>query len=174
MIQADWEVCTAFHGHECGSLMIGCRAVEYARELLGIQAASADEELVCVAENDACGVDAVQALLSCTVGKGNLIFRMTGKQAFSFYDRRSGKSVRLLTRGTPELDRAQRLEWLRNADCHDIFEVMTPLMPLPEKSRVFKTCTCSRCGERASEYYMHLEDGQLVCEDCRKPYGRWM
>ena len=45
---------------------------------------SEDEEVVCVTENDACGVDGIQAILSCTAGKGNLKFRDTGKMAFSF------------------------------------------------------------------------------------------
>ena len=172
MIQADWEACVRFHGHACGSLVIGCRAVEYARELLGIEAASVDEELVCIAENDACGVDAIQALFSCTIGKGNLIFHMTGKQAFTFYDRRSGKSVRLLIRATPDYNQEERLNWLINADCHAIFEVKKAKLPVPEEARIFKTCTCSQCGERAAENYMHLENGALLCADCWKPYGR--
>ena len=56
---------------------------------------AADEELVCVTENDACGVDAVQVITGCTMGKGNLLYRGTGKMAFSFYCRNSGASVRL-------------------------------------------------------------------------------
>ena len=63
---------------------MGYQASLYAMELLGVSGRAQDEELVCVTENDACGVDAVQAVLGCTVGKGNLIFRMTGKQAFNF------------------------------------------------------------------------------------------
>ena len=37
---------------------------------------SADEDVVCIAENDACGVDAIQVLLGCSVGKGNLLFNL--------------------------------------------------------------------------------------------------
>ena len=40
------------------------------------------------AENDACSVDAIQVVLGCSVGKGNLLFHMRGKQAYSFYERR--------------------------------------------------------------------------------------
>ena len=92
-----WEKAAAFHGHVCGGLTIGYKAALYAIELLGITF-SPDEELVCVAENDACGCDAIQAILGCSIGKGNLLFHMTGKQAFSFYNRKTGRSVRLVLR----------------------------------------------------------------------------
>ena len=58
--------------------------------------------MVCISENDACGVDAIQVLLGCSVGKGNLLFHMRGKQAFSFYNRKTGKSVRLVLKEKPE------------------------------------------------------------------------
>ena len=81
MTQTDWERCVAFHGHECGGLTIGYKAAQYAAKLLELKF-SADEQVVCIAENDACGVDAIQVMLGCSVGKGNLLFHMTGKQAF--------------------------------------------------------------------------------------------
>ena len=65
-----WEKAVAFHGHECGGLTIGYKAALYAIELLDIQF-SDDEQIVCVTENDACGVDAIQAILGCSAGKGN-------------------------------------------------------------------------------------------------------
>ena len=95
-----WEKAVAFHGHVCGGLMIGYKASLYAIELLGLTF-SDGEQVVCVAENDACGVDAVQAVLGCSVGKGNLLFHMRGKQAFSFYCRGTGQSVRLVLRPKP-------------------------------------------------------------------------
>ena len=39
---------------------------------------AADEEIVAIVENDACGVDALQCVTGCTFGKGNLIFRDYG------------------------------------------------------------------------------------------------
>ena len=80
----DWEKCVAFHGHACGGLTIGYKAAQYAARLLDLPDCT-DEETVCISENDACGVDAIQVLLGCSIGKGNLLFHMTGKQAFSFY-----------------------------------------------------------------------------------------
>ena len=79
----------AFHGHACGGLTIGFQAARYGMELLELDF-SADEDVVCITENDACGVDAIQVLLGCSVGKGNLLFHLRGKQAFSFYNRKTG------------------------------------------------------------------------------------
>lgn len=78
-----WNKCVAFHGHECPGLTIGYRAALYAIELLGLTF-SDDEQVVCISENDACGCDAIQVILGCSIGKGNFLFHMTGKQAFSF------------------------------------------------------------------------------------------
>lgn len=86
----NWETCVQFHGHACGGLTIGYKAACYAAELLELSF-SGDEQVVCIAENDACGVDAIQALLGCSIGKGNLLFHMRGKQAFSFYNRAHGQ-----------------------------------------------------------------------------------
>ena len=75
--KALWEKAAAFHGHVCPGLTIGYRAALYAIELLELTF-SEDEQVVCITENDACGVDAIQAILGCSVGKGNLLFHMTG------------------------------------------------------------------------------------------------
>lgn len=57
----------AFHGHECGGLTIGYKAALYAIRLLELtpgdeekySCISDDEQVVCIAENDACGIDAI-------------------------------------------------------------------------------------------------------------------
>ena len=49
----------------------GLKAIESVR--------AEDEELVSIAENDACGVDALRCVTGCTFGKGNLIFRDYGR-----------------------------------------------------------------------------------------------
>ena len=54
-----WADCAEFHGHECGGLTIGYKAALYAIKLLNIGCAE-DEEVVCISENDACGVDAIE------------------------------------------------------------------------------------------------------------------
>ncbi len=168
-----WEKAAAFHGHECPGLAIGVKACEAATKVMGI-GTSKDEEVVCVAENDSCSVDAIQALLSCTVGKGNLLYRGTGKQAFSFFERKSGKKLRVcmkpnLNKG---MDRAQWKEYLLNAPVEEIFAFSEPKYSLPEQARIFNTLVCEVCGEGAPEPKMHLQDGKTVCEDCFKRYDR--
>jgi formylmethanofuran dehydrogenase subunit E len=59
-----------FHGHSCPGLAIGYRMTKAGLAFL-TGSRSADEELVAIVENDACGVDALQMLSGCTFGKGN-------------------------------------------------------------------------------------------------------
>ncbi len=171
--RAIWEKCVAFHGHECGGLAIGYKAALYASELMNI-AFSADEQLVCVAENDACGVDAIQVILGCSVGKGNLLFHMTGKQAFSFYDRSSGKSVRLVLKPKPQgMKKGESLSYYLNRPAEELFEVKTVKISLPEKERIFDSYVCDCCGETTASNWIRLQDGKKVCIDCYTDYDRF-
>ena len=100
---------------------------------------SGDEQLVCIAENDACGIDAIQALLGCSVGKGNLLFHMRGKQAFSFYNRTTGKSVRLVLRDRPEgMTREESFDYFQAQEPADLFDVKPATIALPEKAKLLK------------------------------------
>ena len=67
-----WKKCAEFHGHVCGGLAIGFKAALYATDLLGLNF-SGDEEVVCVTETDACGVDAIQVILVAIVVKGKAL-----------------------------------------------------------------------------------------------------
>ncbi|MBC7325745.1 MAG: formylmethanofuran dehydrogenase, partial [Moorella sp. (in: Bacteria)] len=97
--KTDWERAVEFHGHSCPGLATGYRVARIAlRELARSRAQ--DEELVAVVENDACGVDAVQVLTGCTLGKGNLLYRDYGKHVFTFICRNSGKAVRIAVKGS--------------------------------------------------------------------------
>lgn len=168
-----WEKAVAFHGHECGGLTIGWKASLYAIELLGLTF-SKDEDVVCVTENDACGVDAIQAILGCSVGKGNLLFHMRGKQAFSFYERSSGKSVRLVLRARPEgMTRAESFAWLQAQAPEALFDVKETAVVLPERAHLFHSHPCAVCGEETGENWLRVADGRLVCLDCCAKYDRF-
>ncbi len=172
MNQESWNKAVEFHGHECPGLAIGVRASEIAMELLGV-GISKDEELVCVTENDACGVDGVQVLTGCSMGKGNLIYRGTGKQAFSFFERKSGKKVRLVLKPfAGEMSRPERQAFILTAPAEEVFSVGEPKFDLPEQARLFTTVTCELCGEGAPEHKMRLQEGKTVCLDCFKSYDR--
>lgn len=176
-MQTEWEKCVAFHGHECGGLMIGYKAVLFARELLNLdkESFSADEELVCITENDACGVDAVQVLLGCSAGKGNLLYHLQGKHAFSFYKRKSGEAVRIVLKPLPEgITRGNSLAYYREKAPSELFDVKTPSLALPEEAIRFVSKACELCGEMTAENYLRLQEGKIVCSDCFKKYGRFV
>ena len=171
--QQLWDTCVAFHGHACGGLTIGYKAAVYAMELLGLTHAE-DEAVVCIAENDACGVDAIQVILGCTAGKGNLLFHLRGKQAFSFYERNSGRSVRLVLKPTPDFpDKERKFRYLQDTPAAALFDKKETVLSLPERARLFVSKSCSCCGELTAESMLRLENGQLVCLDCSHPYRRF-
>ena len=58
-----WERAASFHGHVCPGLTIGYRASLYAIKLLDLTF-SEDEQVVCIAENDACGCGKGQSSVS--------------------------------------------------------------------------------------------------------------
>ncbi len=172
MGKTDWEKAVEFHGHACPGLAIGFKAVEAAKEKMGVTFSS-DEEVVCVTENDACGVDAVQLLSGCSIGKGNLIYRGTGKMAFSFFNRKNGESLRMIIKPfRGEMDREKRQEYILNASVDEVFNFMKPAFDLPETARIFTSVVCEICGESAPEHKVRLQDGKKVCLDCFKEYGR--
>lgn len=168
-----WNKCVEFHGHECGGLAIGYQAALYARELLNIEK-SQDEDIVCITENDACGVDAIQVLLGCSLGKGNLLIKMRGKQAFSIFNRRTGASVRLVLREMPELSREERMEKLMRGDYHELFDVKETVDTLPVKAKIFTSYYCDNCGEKTSENYIRLQGDKKLCLDCYEGYSRFL
>lgn len=171
--QQLWDACVAFHGHACGGLTIGYKAAVYAMELLGLTRAE-DEAVVCITENDACGVDAIQVILGCTAGKGNLLFHLRGKQAFSFYERNIGRSVRLVLRPTPDFpDKERKFRYLQDTPAAALFDKKETVLSLPERARLFVSKPCSCCGELTAESMLRLENGQLVCLDCSHPYRRF-
>lgn len=169
-----WEKAAGFHGHVCGGLAIGFQAARYAIELLELTF-SQDEQVVCISENDACGVDAIQAVLGCSVGKGNLLFHMTGKQAFSFYNRKTGKGVRLYLKArTPEgLSREEACRFYLEHPLKELFAVSEPRLKVPKRARLFRSMACAKCGEITAENRVRVENGEFFCPDCLEGYDRF-
>ena len=168
-----WEKCVAFHGHECGGLTIGYKAAIYAEKLLDLTF-SEDEDVVCISENDACGVDAIQVLLGCSVGKGNLLFHMRGKQAFSFYNRKTGKSVRLVLREKPKgMTREESFAYYQKTEPEDMFDVKETTICLPEEARIFDSYQCECCKEMTGANWIRIAGGKKLCLDCYKTYDRF-
>ncbi len=168
-----WKDCVAFHGHECGGLTIGYKASLYAIDLLGLTF-SDDEQVVCITENDACGVDAIQVMLGCSIGKGNLLFHMRGKSAYSFYNRKTGESVRLVLKPKPEgMTKEASFAYYQGCRPEDMFEVKQTTICLPEKARLFDSYTCHCCGEVTGGNWIRLAGDRKLCLDCYESYDRF-
>ena len=168
-----WEKCVEFHGHSCGGLRIGYAAAEYAMKLLDI-CFSDNERVVCISENDACGVDAIQVMLGCSIGKGNLLFHMTGKQAFSFYDRSTGKSVRLVLKPKPmDMTPEESRGYYFQRSCEELFDAMPTRLALPVPARIFDSYNCECCGEKTGANWIRIAGGKKLCLDCYESYDRF-
>ena len=171
-IHSLFDKSAEFHGHRCPGLAIGVRAAAEVQNLMGI-GHSADEELVCVTENDACGVDGIQVILGCSAGKGNLIFRIRGKQAFSFFKRNTDEAIRLVLKPLPKMEnREAKQNYILEAPLSEVFEIKKPSYSLPEEARLFPSIDCELCGESTAEPYIRLENGKKVCLDCFNEYFR--
>jgi formylmethanofuran dehydrogenase subunit E len=185
------EKTIAFHGHWCPGLAIGIRAALWALEEMG---KSADEEIVALVETDMCGVDAIQYLLSCTFGKGNLFHKDYGKNAFTFYRRRDDKSARLVLRPNPYGENMVRLQALMgksqeaglNAEeekereeirdrmaqfimtvpFEQLFTVGPAPEPVPQKARILSSLICADCGEAVMESRARHFKDQILCIPC--------
>ncbi|MDR0778594.1 MAG: FmdE family protein [Methanomassiliicoccaceae archaeon] len=165
-----WEKCAEFHGHKCPGLAFGYRAAETAIDILGL-GRSDDEEVVCISETDACSVDAIQCMLSCTAGKGNLLIKMTGKNAYSFFDRRSGKSIRILTKRFEKPagnERNDFMEFILNAPSESLFIIGDVKHALPEKAKIYDSAVCSECGEPFRSDLATVREGCILCIDCSR------
>ena len=133
-----------FHGHMCPGLAMGIRAAEVALAEIGPH--SQDEEVVAIVETDMCGVDAIQFLTGCTFGKGNLIHRDYGKNAYTFIRRVDGRAIRISGRpggGTPpDNDPAQAAA--RAAEREVLFERMQSGQASPDDGARFDTLMLDR------------------------------
>lgn len=180
-----------FHGHMCPGLAMGVQAAQIALREIGPHAK--DEEVVAVVETDMCGVDAIQFLTGCTFGKGNLIHRDWGKNAYSFYRRSDGRAVRIAGRpdawtrdpehqelfakvrtgmATPaERTRFQELHERQSRsvlerDPDSLFAFQEITGPPPRKARIHRIVVCDRCGEGVMETRIHVLDGRQLCPPC--------
>jgi len=195
-----WRKAVDYHGHICPGLAIGYRVANCAIKALEAVRAE-DEELVAVVENDSCSVDAISVLTGCTLGKGNLLYRDYGKQAYTFICRHSGSAVRVavldgeMTNSGSEEMRSLRRKVLggtaspeereRYYSCQlartqkillcpedSLLSVKKIRAEVPEKARLFDSYTCASCGEMVMEPKARLKEGKIVCIPCAVNYTR--
>jgi formylmethanofuran dehydrogenase subunit E len=152
-----------------------------------------DEEVVAVVETDMCGVDAIQFLTGCTFGKGNLVHRDHGKNAYTFIRRSDGKAVRVSTRseawgrdpawlalfakvrnGTAAPDERQcfaaqqreRSQQVLDAPLDDLYDVREINTEPPPHARILAVVECSGCHEPTMETRVRRLDEREWCLPC--------
>lgn len=197
-LPSDLLAAVDFHGHLCPGLTIGYRAATIAMSKLGVEPGS-DEQLLGIVETDSCGVDAFQLLTGCTIGKGNLIYKDYGKQAFTLARRDTGRGVRVVMRpdafesdpehaalrervmggGASEGERSRfwALHAEQSVELAEIpaerFAIVSEVdVDLPPKARIFESVVCSACGEAVMEPRSRVQDGEPCCIPCATRYGR--
>jgi len=183
------EETIAFHGHSCPGLTIGIRAAE-----LALREIDNPKNMVAISETDMCGVDAIQFLTNCTYGKGNFLHRDYGKMAFSFYDRTTGKGIRILMKqdaqsdvysefrilmkkeGTDDFsakdsDRLTQLrtlvkEELMTNDLDDMFSITHLESGVPRPAMILESLICECCGESTMESRTRRMGSKTLCIPC--------
>jgi len=187
LMDEEFKKAAEFHGHVCPGLALGYRVAKYAKEHYP---RSKDEELVAIVENKSCSVDAIQNVLGCTFGKGNLIAKDFGKQVFTFYSRNQNKAMRIYFKGnvfegldkfrqksvTGELSekehqefaamREQAIQKILTAPDEELLSVTEVDIPAPEKARIYPTLRCQECGEGFMEVLGRMANGKVVCKSC--------
>jgi formylmethanofuran dehydrogenase subunit E len=189
MSTEDLRDVVQFHGHLCPGLALGYRVAKAALRELGADRPR-DEELVAVVENDSCAADAIQFITGCTFGKGNLIFRDYGKHVYTFYNRHTGKGVRISEdfRGLegdkryPELKARQdagedvsrelqaykmeKTAAILAADEQEIMTITEVTTAPPHEARIRGSMRCALCGEKLMESRGRVKSGKIVCIPC--------
>jgi formylmethanofuran dehydrogenase subunit E len=183
----DFNKAVEFHGHACPGLAIGYRVAKYVK---GHCKKSLDEELVAVVENNSCSVDAIQQMLSCTFGKGNLVFKDHGKQVFTFFCQGEGFGLRIYFKGeTPkrmaelrekqfkdqltEIEKRELgslrdsfISYLLSAPDEELLSIKNVNLPEPEMAKIYPSLKCEECQEYFMEIKGRTACGKVLCIDC--------
>ncbi|MDY7030394.1 MAG: FmdE family protein [Thermodesulfobacteriota bacterium] len=177
MYSQEYQKLIGFHGHSCPGLALGYRMVKAAMEKTHLGKAG-DEETVTIVENDSCSVDAVQFLLGCTFGKGNLIFKDHGKQVFTFITRPTGKALRVSllphamdmpegdTKSRTQMTREEMVEKILSMPEAELLKVKEVSIESPEKAQIHSSFICDLCGEPIMETRMIKKSGKTYCIPC--------
>lgn len=169
-----YEEVARFHGHECSGLAVGYRVALAARELLST-ARARDEEIVTVAENDSCAVDALQVVLGCTTGKGNLILRDHGKHVYTVHNRSTGEGVRISVQRPAkwrDLDAEAARRTLLEAPEEAFLRVEPTSDPPPDRARLEPSEPCEECGEPTMASRLVESGRRRLCRPCAAAAAR--
>jgi len=191
----DLKRCVDFHGHVCPGLIYGYRVAKEAMKLMELKR-SVDEEVVAICENDSCAVDALQVLLGTAAGKGNLIIKDFGKNAYTVLSRSkrqayrfsrmthygyTGKNKKMFDRleaaaaaGNASDDDRRDLKRLKIDDLltrpfDEIFTTTNVPFDEPLYAPLAPSSACALCGEMTMASKMKkISNGRRVCIPCSK------
>ena len=194
----EFKACVEFHGHSCPGLAYGYIVVKEAMRLLDLKR-SHDEEVVAICENDSCAVDAFQVLLGTTIGKGNLIIKDYGKNAYTILDRSSKRMYRFsrthfynytgknkeefqlleraLSAGKASSEQKRRQKLLKTKDLikkpfDEVFSTRAKQFTQPPYAPIALSKPCSKCGEMTMATKLVFAKGQAeLCIPCSDTNG---
>ena len=189
----DLKRCVEFHGHICPGLVYGYLVAKEAMKLMNLTRA-VDEEVVAICENDSCAIDAFQVILGTVAGKGNLIIKDYGKNAYTVLTRSNRQAYRFsrkthydykgkhksefaridaaVSAGTAtDADRRYlkqlKVEDLLARSFREIFLTSEVPFDEPVYAQLAPSEPCSLCGEMTmAAKMMKLSDGRQVCIPC--------
>lgn len=194
-IPDDLKQCIAFHGHLCPGLVYGYIVAKESIRLLDLKR-SMDEEVVAVCENDSCAVDGLQVMLGTTAGKGNLIIRDYGKNAYTVINRSGKKAYRFsrtktyiyngryredfadleraVSAGTASEQEKARQRLLKAVDLFskpfdEVFSTKPAEFQMPPYAPLAPSVACALCGEMTMQTKMvpkKNEADKLICFPC--------
>ena len=173
-LEEDLRRTVEFHGHLCVGLALGYRVAKYVKKYYK---RSEDEELVAIVYNNSCSVDAIQYLLGCTFGKGNLIFKDYGKHVYIFYSRenKSKKGIRItfkdfifeeIKKKYAEELKNKCIEKILSLSDDDLLIINEVEIPEPKKAKIYPSLKCEECGEYFMEIKGRIINGKIVCMEC--------
>jgi formylmethanofuran dehydrogenase subunit E len=164
------EKAARFHGHICPGLAIGVLAAKYLLDN-GFNY-SPNEEVVAVVENDSCSVDAIQALLGTTYGKGNLIHHDYGKFNYSFYNRETEKAIKLSVKEKTFEDKKKSkheiIKHVLNSKPEKVFNIKEIDFNPPSSAQIEDSIPCDICGEKTMNSRLMFYENNSMCIPCYK------
>ncbi len=189
----DLKKCIEFHGHLCPGLVYGYLVAKEAMSLLKLKR-SKDEEVVAISENDSCAVDALQIVLGASTGKGNLILKDYGKNAYTILNRSDHRAYRFsrkkhyryrgeakeefgrldaaISSGTATEKEKRRHKMLKSEDLlskpfTEVFDTEAVRFIMPPYAPLARSEACSTCGEMTmSTKMVETDDAKRVCIPC--------
>jgi len=189
----DLKRCVEFHGHICPGLVYGYLVAKEAMKLMNLTRAI-DEEVVAVCENDSCAIDALQVMLGTVAGKGNLIIKDFGKNAYTVLNRSKRQAYRFSRKTRYDYKGKSKNEFDRldasvaagratDADRRDLKRLKVNDLLARPFDEVFTTTKvpfdeplyaqlapsepCDICGEMTMKTKMvQLNDGHQACIPC--------